>query len=99
MVLTEVYQQRVSSKWVKKWSCSNCNCTDLDSVGFIQPEGIEHMIGREKVCPQCHSMGKDDYKNSIEMRIEVLTESKNKTEIEIDKLIRELDEIKQKENV
>lgn len=97
MILTEVYQQSIGNKWVKKWHCSNCDWTDLDSVGYIKPKGIEHMIGDEKMCPKCKSMGKDDYITKIRLKIDTLTEQRSNIDIEIEKLTSELVEAETKE--
>jgi len=93
MILTTVYQQTSSHKWVKKWECSNCEYDELDNVGFIKPVAIDLMIGREKLCPKCKSMGKDDHQKQLLLRIDTLTEQRSNIDVEIESLTAELESV------
>ena len=93
MVIEKVYQQ-LSSKWCIKWVCSNCGHDAVDNVGFFKPTVS---MDKEKKCPKCRSFGKDDYEKRVKARIEQLTEQRSMIDIEIDKLIRDLEPEKEKQ--
>lgn len=97
MVCEKVYKQNFSNKWVVKWVCE-CGYVDLDSKGYIKPSGIETYVGRIKECPKCKSFGKQDKINSIKRNIEHLTEERSRMSVEIEKMIRELEELESKIN-
>ena len=87
MIIDSIFQQH-SSKWVIKWTCSNCNYEHLDNVGFFKPTPS---MDKQIKCPKCKSFGKDDYQRAIKARIEQLTEKKSLIDVEINKLIREIE--------
>jgi hypothetical protein len=73
-----------------------CNCcgheVDLDVTAR------SHTIdkSKERECPKCHQKSPNDYVNVLKVQLEVLTQAKNKTEIEIEKTIREIEEFSKK---
>jgi len=87
-MVIEKFWKQLSNKWCIKYVCTNCNHTELDNLGFIKPN---ISLDKQIECPNCHSMGEDDYNHILQCRIEQLTEQRTSISVEIDKLVAELE--------
>lgn len=57
--------------------------------------GVQPDLTKARLCPICHSYGKDYRAREIKMKIEELTKTRSSVEVQIDQLERELFELQQ----
>ena len=88
MVIGRFFQQH-GGKWVIKWVCNNCDHVELENKEYVKPK---ISMDRQKKCPKCKSFGKDDYIKAARARIEQLTEQRSMIDVEIDRLVRQIEE-------
>lgn len=75
------------------YSCDGCKHTEYYNVTY----NFKFDYGPKR-CPKCGSISSEEYLESIKQKINSLTEEKSRIEIQIEKLITEL-ETKEKEIV
>jgi len=79
---SEVWKQMFA-----EFKCDNCG-----NVEWVRVK--ENKVNKEPIkCPDCNSMGKEDFKTTLINKKNILEQEKEKLQNEIDNLISEIDNI------
>jgi len=81
----------------KHWAVYHCdNCgedVDIDITRHFET----YDLSTPKKCPHCKCLDPEDHEKNLKSKIKDLTLKKNRIQIEIDQIIRELDELASKQ--
>lgn len=79
----------------KRWAVFHCAlCGHDEDINITRTEST-FQYDRERRCPACGQLNAGDREKNLKAQLEKLTHEKSKIEIEIEKLVRELNEITQ----
>ncbi|MBD3260255.1 MAG: hypothetical protein GF334_01035 [Candidatus Altiarchaeales archaeon] len=79
----------------RRWAEFHCALCGHDEDYDITRTELTFQYDRERRCPACGQLNADDREKNLKAQLAKLTNDKSKIEVEIEKLMRELDEISQ----